>query len=101
MELWWQEVIDLLDYHPADYRNQVDERIKHLLDIHPWQDGNGRTASILRNWLLRQLDTPEPLPYYYGTPCKECNNSGQVSIVGMGSKADCEVCNGDGYTDKR
>lgn len=40
--------------------------IKQLLDIHPWADGNGRTASILRNWMLGTLDDPSPLPYYYG-----------------------------------
>ena len=40
--------------------------IKALLDIHPWADGNGRTASILRNWVYGKLDDPEPLPYYYG-----------------------------------
>lgn len=39
---------------------------KDLLDIHPWEDGNGRTASILRNWMLGTLDDPTPLPYYYG-----------------------------------
>jgi hypothetical protein len=46
----------------------VDRLIKTLLDIHPWADGNGRTASILRNWMLGQLDDPSPLPYYYGEP---------------------------------
>jgi hypothetical protein len=45
---------------------EIDSLIKQLLDIHPWADGNGRTASILRNWMLRQLDDPEPLPFYYG-----------------------------------
>ncbi len=44
----------------------VDDYIKQLLDIHPWADGNGRTASILRNWMLGTLDDPSPLPYYYG-----------------------------------
>lgn len=54
----------------TDYIDQdeqlVDMWIKTLLDIHPWADGNGRTASILRNWMLRTLDDPSPLPYYYG-----------------------------------
>ena len=31
---------------------EVDECIIALLQIHPWVDGNGRTASILRNWML-------------------------------------------------
>lgn len=54
----------------TDYIDQdeqlVDMWIKTLLDIHPWADGNGRTASILRNWMLGTLDDPSPLPYYYG-----------------------------------
>lgn len=44
----------------------TDPIIKQLLDIHPWADGNGRTASILRNWMLGTMDDPTPLPYYYG-----------------------------------
>lgn len=46
--------------------NEIDLLIKNLLQIHPWVDGNGRTASILRNWMLGTLDDPTPLPYYYG-----------------------------------
>lgn len=46
--------------------NIIEMLIKQLLDIHPWADGNGRTASILRNWMLGTLDDPSPLPYYYG-----------------------------------
>lgn len=45
--------------------SMVDALIQHLLDIHPWVDGNGRTASILRNWMLGTLHDPTPLPYYY------------------------------------
>lgn len=48
------------------YDRDVDEFIKSLLDIHPWSDGNGRTASILRNWMLNTLNDPIPLPFYYG-----------------------------------
>lgn len=48
------------------HEEEVDSLIKQLLDIHPWADGNGRTASILRNWMLGTLDDPTPLPYYYG-----------------------------------
>jgi hypothetical protein len=40
--------------------------IKGLLDIHPWADGNGRTASIVRNWMCGTLGDPTPLPFYYG-----------------------------------
>jgi hypothetical protein len=44
----------------------VDTWIKEFLDIHPFVDGNGRTAWILRVWMLDQWDDPEPLPDYYG-----------------------------------
>lgn len=44
---------------------EIDLWIKSLLDIHPWQDGNGRTASILRNWMLGRIGDPEILPFFY------------------------------------
>lgn len=45
--------------------DETDEWIKNFLDIHPFGDGNGRTAWILRTWLLKQWDNPEELPDYY------------------------------------
>lgn len=44
----------------------VDALVKSLLDIHPFTDGNGRLAWIVRTWLLDQWDHPENLPDYYG-----------------------------------
>ena len=41
------------------------EWVKEFLDIHPFEDGNGRTAWVLLNWLKIQLNHPEPLPYFY------------------------------------
>ncbi len=38
--------------------------IRAYLNIHPFQDGNGRTASLLFNWGMVTLDEPFPLPYY-------------------------------------
>ena len=58
---WVAIVTDMSDTNGIE-----DTLIKQLLDIHPWEDGNGRTASILRNWMLGTLDDPTPLPYYYG-----------------------------------
>lgn len=50
---------------------EVDDWIKRLLEIHPWVDGNGRTASIIRNWFLGTLESPFDLPYYFGEiPCE-------------------------------
>ena len=46
--------------------DEVDGFVKQLLDIHPFADGNGRTASIVYNWLMGSLDNPVPLPFYYG-----------------------------------
>jgi len=38
--------------------------IHAFLKIHPFQDGNGRIASILFNWGMNTMDNPIPLPYY-------------------------------------
>ncbi len=40
------------------------EWIKAFLKIHPFQDGNGRIASLLFNWGMCTLNEPFPLPYY-------------------------------------
>lgn len=50
----------LILFHPED----VDRWIKQFLWIHPYEDGNGRTASILRNWMMGTLDNPTDLPDY-------------------------------------
>jgi Fic/DOC family len=44
----------------------TDIYVKEFLDIHPFEDGNGRTAFILYNWLNETLANPKPLPDYYG-----------------------------------
>lgn len=50
----------------SDVKNSsVEEWVKNFLDIHPFIDGNGRTAWILRTWLLDQWEYPHPLPDYY------------------------------------
>jgi Fic family protein len=43
----------------------VDPVIKEFLAIHPFRDGNGRTAWLLRVWMLNQWDDPQPLPDYF------------------------------------
>lgn len=66
----WQNIPAAMDrlfeYLPDIALDLVDDWCKALLDIHPWADGNGRTVSVLRNWILNTLDNPTPLPYYYG-----------------------------------
>jgi hypothetical protein len=46
--------------------SMVDQFIFALLKIHPWVDGNGRTASIIWNWMKKTLDYPKPLPDFFG-----------------------------------
>jgi len=60
----WTEGILRPQEQPTE--EEVDWSIKSLLQIHPWVDGNGRTASILRNWMLGTLDNPTALPYFFG-----------------------------------
>lgn len=54
-----------------DFEGQMDQWfindwIKQFLWIHPFVDGNGRTAFILYNWLMGSLDDPAPLPDFFG-----------------------------------
>lgn len=40
------------------FAEDVDAWIKQFLWIHPFEDGNGRVAALLFNWLLKSLDSP-------------------------------------------
>lgn len=47
--------------------DEIDENVarqftRAFLAIHPFADGNGRTAWILFNWISGTLDNPKPLP---------------------------------------
>lgn len=44
-----------------------DHAVKELLTIHPWLDGNGRVAWIVRTRLTNTWGAPEPLPDYFGS----------------------------------
>jgi hypothetical protein len=64
METWFA-VVGSKNWSGA---GEVDGLVKEFLDIHPFSDGNGRLAWLIRTWLLDQWGAPEPLPDYYGTP---------------------------------
>lgn len=70
MTQWWAGIdalSDLVGGPSSPYvKPVVDGLVKNFLDIHPFTDGNGRTAWLLRVWLLGQWDNPEPLPDYFG-----------------------------------
>ena len=50
----------------ADQNVTTDEFVKEFLDVHPFVDGNGRTAAIIYNALNGTMDNPVTLPDYYG-----------------------------------
>lgn len=45
---------------------EIDNAVQYFLVIHPFRDGNGRCAFILRTWLMGNWDNPERLPDYFG-----------------------------------
>lgn len=40
----------------------ADEWVRAFLSLHPFSDGNGRTAFVLYNWIRSTLENPAPLP---------------------------------------
>lgn len=52
--------------YPGDYLLLTAEKFfKEYEDIHPWQDGNGRSGVILFNWLSSTLDDPKWAPNFW------------------------------------
>lgn len=66
----WRDIdgamIRLVQNADPDVEWMVNAIVKAFLDIHPFCDGNGRTAWILYNWYRKTLANPDPLPNYYG-----------------------------------
>lgn len=64
--MWsWADAIDSLRKTPDGLLPEdVSALVRHLLWVHPWEDGNGRVAWIVFNWLKGNLirGTAEPLP---------------------------------------
>jgi hypothetical protein len=56
-----KRLFEVLDWDVAP-----DVFTRSLLQIHPFSEGNGRTAFVIYNWLSRTLDNPLPLPDYFG-----------------------------------
>lgn len=82
-KLDWQEVprqmvnlMEALREPPVKYKEKgisipvltPDTFFKNYEEIHPFQDGNGRTGVILFNWLNGTLNHPIWAPDYWGDP---------------------------------
>lgn len=68
MQTWWAEIPAVQNARMEDPKfmvRWVDALVRDFLKIHPFIDGNGRTAWLLRVWLLDQWDHPQPLPNYF------------------------------------
>jgi len=57
-------IYELLEHRIEERDLTVEEFIKEFLWIHPFEDGNGRVAWILQNWLNKTMDRPDTLKEY-------------------------------------
>lgn len=62
----WQQVSDAIDWLLATQDTITpDEFFREYEEIHPLRDGNGRTGSIIWNWMRGTLSNPEAPPDFW------------------------------------
>lgn len=54
----------LCENPPENHEHIIYGWVHEFLKIHPFIDGNGRTAWILYNWFQGKMDSPSPLPCF-------------------------------------
>ncbi len=52
MDRLLDHIPDVFEDNKHDHKTSIESWIKQFLWIHPFEDGNGRTASILMNWMF-------------------------------------------------
>lgn len=82
VKLDWQLVpkaLDtLIDTQPAlgaVSRAEATEWFRQYEEIHPFRDGNGRTGTLLHNWLLGSLVIPMHAPNLWDDPRRDTKGS--------------------------
>ena len=64
----WQNVPRQIDsLIDAQDRLTPDEWYREYEEVHPWVDGNGRSGSVLWNWLRGSLENPDVPPDFWST----------------------------------
>ncbi|KAF0134427.1 MAG: hypothetical protein FD145_652 [Candidatus Saganbacteria bacterium] len=78
--LWLVERQDKKDFHPVKFAAQAHFK---LVDIHPFVDGNGRTARLLMNLILMKYGYPVAI-----FECEAIKRSSYYSALDIGHKGD-------------
>lgn len=62
--MWrWADSIQILSESPEGFLPEDARALtRHLLWMHPWEDGNGRTAWVVFNWLTGNLVRGQAVP---------------------------------------